>query len=1091
MRIFFLVCTLILQSQLMASDLFREHKLSEEAFQEKTREVYQAGLAVINEESTSSADAQHKIPLMTHTFLSTKKTAGAALLSEDQKQWFATSIDALPEWQHILWVTEDPTSISPEDLGNLAGRVEVRSIDAFSLPCVAEINKLLEFGLNKHASAMFRYAVLAKQGGVVRDLDTEIMQDLTPLNSMFLFYAGFDLFQRIDSRFIASMPGHPVIRKALDLVKIHASKSAGSLPLKKAMLESGELVDDYYTKYANGPLSVSFQQWGEIKRDMIFNRDFVSSFGTASTSSTHVIHYAAEDISEQSVGRTNFVLSEDSLITLDTDVLKKLDIYRSEYMDGGKYTSEQILQDFLSQPLGITSRKRSTEVIFSLTSFPPRMPYTWLSIESLLRQTELPDRVVLNLYEGEFPDRALPWFIQQQIKRGLEINWCPKNFKVGLKVIPTIQKYTQAISIAVDDDIIYPKEKLQDLMSGYRKHPNCVIAQEVREMTHLGEDIFPCCDWNFTGWNGFVDERELGPSKFLVPEGVTGVLFPPESLHEIVNDFDKFTELTPTEDDLWLYSALILNGKSVVKIPSSKLPHVIEDAHNMESALSKTNTANGYQVSTQSFHNLFHSLNLGNALSVERFNKSTKDAKKNAAEFLSYGTFLTPRHYQSPIALMNGFSWTEQWIGHRGGVWTDSNSSSFAIVVPQTGYSTVNIKSRFCHHPENHNFINFRIKRDGYTILRGEFDTEWFDFSFVDSFESLRQEYEILIDNPIIARECGHDDYRNLGILVHKVKVDPGHALSFNRSEELIVNIDPSRKLLREGAANIAFDYALYQCGIDEQTLKANFSSVLLNSYRTTIAKQLLPTPSIPFLHHRAWHTSEKTPRQIPDHILEKYINSMKVMHAANESWQNIFWCNKKDLIQPTISKLTDACPWVEVREVKDLPNFIGKKYYDLLMSDNRYTNANDIFRLSLIHAMGGIYLDLGFEVKNDISCWLHTYDGIVSMYSTGAIDHHVLGMAPLNKFTESYLRRLQNPESISKKLISKWSSEPYFQQHLFFGASGFLVDILERATEADKFLLVPEENPFIKRNAMQSWFSGNSFGNTPVERSTINMFNM
>jgi len=417
MQIFFLVCTLLLQSQLIASDLFREHKLTEEAFQKKTREVYQAGLSIIGEGETSSTSTQPKIPLITHTFLSTKREGTAPLLSEDQKQWFSTSIDTLPGWQHILWVTEDPTSISPQDLGSLAGRIEVRSIDAFSLPCVLEINKLLEFNLNKHASAMFGYAVLAKHGGVVRGLDAEIIQDLAPLNSTFNFYADIDSAQFIDTRFLASAPGHAVIRQALKLVQNHVNKAA----------TKDKLLAAYQTRYASGPLSLAFQQWGTTRRDIIFANDLVSS----------VFSLETRVIEHSHVGFPVSAEAEEASLTLDRDSLELLSLYRKHFMDGGHYTNEETLQDFLNQYSGVTEQKCTEEPILQL-SLSPGSTLNWLTVESLLRK----NRVKLNLLEREFPGRVLPWFIEQQTKRRLEINWC--------ETLPQHQ--------SLRNDVIYPDD---------------------------------------------------------------------------------------------------------------------------------------------------------------------------------------------------------------------------------------------------------------------------------------------------------------------------------------------------------------------------------------------------------------------------------------------------------------------------------------------------------------------------------------------------------------------------------------------------------------------------------------------------------
>ena len=50
---------------------------------------------------------------------------------------------------------------------------------------------------------------------------------------------------------------------------------------------------------------------------------------------------------------------------------------------------------------GITKKKRGREVILSLTTIPDRITKTWITIESLLRQSCKPDQIILWLAEDE------------------------------------------------------------------------------------------------------------------------------------------------------------------------------------------------------------------------------------------------------------------------------------------------------------------------------------------------------------------------------------------------------------------------------------------------------------------------------------------------------------------------------------------------------------------------------------------------------------------------------------------------------------------------------------------------------------------
>ncbi len=753
MRIFFIVCALLIKAQLMASDLFREHKLSEEAFQEKTREVYQAGLAVINEESTSSA--QHKIPLMTHTFLSTKKTAGAALLSEDQKQWFATSIDALPEWQHILWVTEDPTSISPEDLGNLAGRVEVRAIDAFSLPCVAEINKLLEFGLNKHASAMFRYAVLAKQGGVVRDLDTEIMQDLTPLNSMFGFYADTNSANKIDSRFIGSKAGHQIIRQALKLVQAHVNRAE----------TKDALMADYQARYASDPLSVSFHEWGAAGQDMIFN----STTGNNCLSEARIIYHT----------RAGFSLSAEAIeasTMLDSTSLEVLNLYKKYYMDGDYYTNEEILQDFISQPSGVTEEKRAEEIIFTLTSYPARFATTWLAIESLLRQqTERPDRVNLNLFEGEFPDRVLPWFIQQQMKRGLEINWCAENLKVYLKIIPAILKFPEASVIAVDDDVYYPSDKLSILLDGHRQYPDSIICSDGRIVRTTENYILPVNTWNFTGWHPSSSARE--PNTDIIPEGVFGVLIPPRAWNaDLFTRKDLFFKLCPSDDDLWTYLMTVVSGKKIAKTQRILQSLVnIDGTQEVESSLWKTNFANESAVLTESFAKTYEHFNLSSYFEGKICCPNWEGIKKSNITALTYNReqpFTQLRiDPNAPMDLVRSFGGTEE-----AAIWTLDESSDFRVYAdnPEAFYRVTLKGQPFIDHNKGYSRIKiFKKDKDKEDELIASYALR--EESNISFLTQINQQSEIFeLQTPDATKPSSvsdSSDFRQLGIYFSKFGV--------------------------------------------------------------------------------------------------------------------------------------------------------------------------------------------------------------------------------------------------------------------------------------------------------------------------------
>jgi hypothetical protein len=279
---------------------------------------------------------------------------------------------------------------------------------------------------------------------------------------------------------------------------------------------------------------------------------------------------------------------------------------------------ENSLVDWLTQPSGVTQEKREEEVVITMTSYPPRIPTTWLAIESLLRQTEKADRFVLNLFEGEFPDRIIPNNIEIQKNRGVEINWCPENLKVFLKVIPALKKYPAAALAVFDDDVIYFNDKLTNLINKHNLFKNFVVYTDGRNLAwDKDRNLLPVNKWNLTGWHPNSQEENEERSD-VIPEGIHGVLIPPNTVHEVFFEKNHFFKLTPFDDDLWLYACLIINNKQTIKIKRTN--NLLTIPNSQKVGLWQQNCVNGlHNLSVQvanvfSFFSLYEKLNLKDTL---------------------------------------------------------------------------------------------------------------------------------------------------------------------------------------------------------------------------------------------------------------------------------------------------------------------------------------------------------------------------------------------------------------------------------------------------------------------------------------------
>jgi len=108
----------------------------------------------------------------------------------------------------------------------------------------------------------------------------------------------------------------------------------------------------------------------------------------------------------------------------------------------------------------------NSEILVSLTSHGSRINEVHLAIESIMRQTIMPNRIVLWLGK-QFETQDVPILLQRQQKRGLEINYF-EDIGPHTKLIPSLMKYPDSVIITIDDDMIYPSNFIEGLVKSYK-----------------------------------------------------------------------------------------------------------------------------------------------------------------------------------------------------------------------------------------------------------------------------------------------------------------------------------------------------------------------------------------------------------------------------------------------------------------------------------------------------------------------------------------------------------------------------------------------------------------------------------------------
>ncbi len=210
----------------------------------------------------------------------------------------------------------------------------------------------------------------------------------------------------------------------------------------------------------------------------------------------------------------------------------------------------------LNYKLSKRAHQKKSDLIVSITTFPKRIDKIWIVIESILRQTLSPKKVVLTLSKLQFPSHDdLPKQLSKLEEEGvLEIIWTEDDLRSHKKYYYVMEKYPNDLIVTVDDDFIYANTLLENLYKFHLQYPKSII-------THLALQRQGA---NYQEWPNLLFVA-VEPTYNIMQFGGSGVLYPPSSLHIDAFNKDSIKQYCPLADDLWLNAMALLNGTSIAK----------------------------------------------------------------------------------------------------------------------------------------------------------------------------------------------------------------------------------------------------------------------------------------------------------------------------------------------------------------------------------------------------------------------------------------------------------------------------------------------------------------------------------------------
>ena len=230
------------------------------------------------------------------------------------------------------------------------------------------------------------------------------------------------------------------------------------------------------------------------------------------------------------------------------------------------------------------------KLVVTLTSYPRRTENIHRVIDSIIDQTIKVDEIILYLSILEFPQRELNLpneLLSLLGKRAFKIEWVEENLKSHKKYYYVLKDREDAIVITVDDDTIYAKTMIYDLLKIHERYPSAVVARRVRIILKDGDSLA-----QYNQWDGQVEEYADVPRMDLCAIGVGGVLYPPGCASHEWFQMEKIKEYAENQDDLWLKYNEIKNGIPVIYVKNSECDMDLAEDRNEES-LSSLNMYGG------------------------------------------------------------------------------------------------------------------------------------------------------------------------------------------------------------------------------------------------------------------------------------------------------------------------------------------------------------------------------------------------------------------------------------------------------------------------------------------------------------------
>jgi len=223
--------------------------------------------------------------------------------------------------------------------------------------------------------------------------------------------------------------------------------------------------------------------------------------------------------------------------------------------------------------------------IASMTTYPARFNHALKAIESIQLQTIKAKTLVVHISEEDWRQAEKDFIrpVKFRFHNKVIIEPC-ENLKPLNKILYAAKRFPEENIVTFDDDVIYPRDRVERLINRHKEYPQNPIAFRVRKVSFSEHKVEPYSQWKLGHDKG-------GPNPLNFPTSVSGSLYPAGIFPESFFDAETYKSICLNNDDVWTYFHMLLSDTPFVSGGIEIAPKSVEGSQ--RSALWKSNVSLG------------------------------------------------------------------------------------------------------------------------------------------------------------------------------------------------------------------------------------------------------------------------------------------------------------------------------------------------------------------------------------------------------------------------------------------------------------------------------------------------------------------